>query len=116
MWQRFGRAQGSFCRVFKRVLTSIHDTGGVLMSPIHTEAFGRRTKARAFAPALHRPGWTSAGVLALLCSGVAWASLPRVTDVPRDEASQWQSLAIAPLSNGGGSGMRMETREAGEPG
>jgi murein DD-endopeptidase MepM/ murein hydrolase activator NlpD len=115
MWQRFGRAQGSFCRVFKRVLTSIHDTGGVLMSPIHTEAFGRRTKARAFAPALHRPGWTSAGVLALLCSGVAWASLPRVTDVPRDEASQWQSLAIAPLSNGGASGMRMEPNDAAEP-
>jgi murein DD-endopeptidase MepM/ murein hydrolase activator NlpD len=85
------------------------------MSPIHTQPFGKRTSARAFAPALPRPGWKTAGVLALLCSGVAWASLPRVMDVPRDEASQWQSLAIAPLSNGGGSGMRMEPSEAAEP-
>ena len=52
-------------------------------------------------------GWKSAGVLALLCSGVAWASLPRVTDIPTDEQHQWQALAIAPLSSGGATGMRM---------
>ena len=49
-------------------------------------------RARALAPALPRPGWKSAGALALLCSGVAWASLPRVTDVPTDEQQQWQAL------------------------
>jgi glycosyltransferase involved in cell wall biosynthesis len=31
---------------------------------------------------LPRPGWKSAGAIALLCSGVAWASLPRVGDIP----------------------------------
>ena len=40
--------------------------------------FGRRRSGRALTLALPRPGWKSAGVLALLCSGVAWASLPRV--------------------------------------
>jgi murein DD-endopeptidase MepM/ murein hydrolase activator NlpD len=56
-----------------------------------------------------------AGGLALLCSGVAWASLPRPVDVSRDEQRQWQALAIAPLSTGGATGMPMAPSEAVEP-
>jgi len=62
-----------------------------------------------------RPGWKSAGVLALLCSGVAWASLPRVVILPVDEQRQWQALGVAPLSSGGVSGMPMAPSDAVEP-
>ncbi|HZC37953.1 MAG TPA: hypothetical protein VE221_04680, partial [Sphingomicrobium sp.] len=62
-----------------------------------------------------RPGWKTAGALALLCSGVAWASLPRVGNMPGDEQRQWQALAIAPLSSGGATGMRMAESGAAEP-
>jgi murein DD-endopeptidase MepM/ murein hydrolase activator NlpD len=85
------------------------------MSPIKTQPFGRRSSSRAFARGLPRPSWLSAGFFAVLCSGVAWASLPKPADLPRDEQGQWQSLAIAPLSNGGGTGMRMEASDAAEP-
>jgi len=67
------------------------------------------------APALPRPGRKSAGVLALLCSGVAWASLPHATGVPNDDQRQWQALSIAPLSTGGATGMRMAATDAAEP-
>jgi murein DD-endopeptidase MepM/ murein hydrolase activator NlpD len=100
---------------FKAVLTSIRDTRCVLTPQAHTQRFGRRASARALAPALPRPGWKSAGAIALLCSGVAWASLPRVTDAPTDEQHQWRALAIAPLSSGGATGMRMVATEAVEP-
>jgi len=50
----------------------------------------------------------SAGLLALLCSGVAWASLPKPHDLRADERLQWQALGIAPLANGGASGLRMD--------
>jgi murein DD-endopeptidase MepM/ murein hydrolase activator NlpD len=63
----------------------------------------RRSIARRW-PA---PGWKSAGALALLCSGVAWASLPRVVAMPLDQQRQWQALGVAPLSSGGISGMPM---------
>ena len=96
MWQRFGRAQGSFRRNFKGVLTSFRDTGGVLTSPVHDRRFGRRGSGRALTLALPRPGWKSAGILALLCSGVAWASLPRVGAAPTEDQRQWQALGIAP--------------------
>ena len=46
-------------------------------------------------------------MLALLCSGVAWASLPRVVAMPISHQTQWQALGVAPLSNGGTSGMRI---------
>jgi murein DD-endopeptidase MepM/ murein hydrolase activator NlpD len=59
------------------------------------------------------PGWKSAGVLALLCSGVAWASFPRAGYAPLDE--QWQALAVAPLSGGGVTGMPMAPTEAVQP-
>src|SRR5256885_2874408 len=57
-------------------------------------------------------GWKSAGVLALLCSGVAWASLPRPVAMPLDQQRQWQSLGVAPLSGGGISGMPMAPTDA----
>jgi murein DD-endopeptidase MepM/ murein hydrolase activator NlpD len=78
----------------------------------HQATFGRRAGARALAPQWQRPGWKVAGVLALLCSTVAWASLPRMADVPRDEQSQWQALGLAPLSGGGVTGMPMAPTDA----
>jgi len=53
------------------------------------------------------PGWKSAGVLALLCSTVAWASFPRSDDLAPDEQGQWQALGLAPLASGGETGMPM---------
>jgi murein DD-endopeptidase MepM/ murein hydrolase activator NlpD len=86
--------------------------GFVLMETGHTRTFGRRTGRASTLP---RVGWRSAGVLALLCSTVAWASFPRAADIPRDEQRQWQALGIAPLSSGGSTGMRMAATEAVEP-
>ena len=78
--------------------------------------FGRRNgAARTRARVLPRPGWTSAGALALLCSGVAWASLPKPQDMRADEQVQWQALAIAPLSSGGATGLRMDATDDVEP-
>ena len=51
-------------------------------------------------------------MLAILCSGVAWASLPRVVAMPLDQQRQWQALGVAPLSSGGVSGMPMAPTEA----
>ena len=56
----------------------------------------------------------AAGALALLCSGVAWASLPRFESGSRDRG-QWEALRIAPLSSGGATGMRMAATDAVEP-
>jgi murein DD-endopeptidase MepM/ murein hydrolase activator NlpD len=116
MWQRFVPAQGSVRLDFKRVLTSILHIGIVLMPSTPTRAFGRRAQMRALPRiSLALGSWKSAGVLALLCSGVAWASLPRVGVLPNEDQRQWQALAIAPLSNGGATGMRMVASEAVEP-
>jgi murein DD-endopeptidase MepM/ murein hydrolase activator NlpD len=41
--------------------------------------------------------------------------LPRATGVPTDEQHQWQALAIAPLSSGGATGMRMVATDSVEP-
>jgi murein DD-endopeptidase MepM/ murein hydrolase activator NlpD len=57
----------------------------------------------------------SAGVLALLCSGVAWASLPHLGATRTDDQGQWQALGIAPLSSGGATGLRMAPTQAVEP-
>jgi murein DD-endopeptidase MepM/ murein hydrolase activator NlpD len=73
---------------------------------------GRASDERTLAQAWQRPGWKIAGVLALLCSTVAWASLPRVTDMPRDAQGQWQALGLAPLTRGGVTGMPMAPTEA----
>lgn len=54
-------------------------------------------------------------MLAVLCSTVAWASLPRATDLPTDEQRQWQALGLAPLSSGGVTGMAMAPTEAAQP-
>ena len=53
-------------------------------------------------------------MLALLCSGVAWASLPRLSSDSR-EGRQWQALAIAPASGGAVTGARMAPTDAVEP-
>ena len=99
------------------ILTSIRETGVVLRAqPIETPSFGRRReRANALSLALPRAGWTTAGALAILCSGVAWASLPRAVEMPSGEQQQWQALGIAPLSTGGNSGMRMDASDAVEP-
>jgi murein DD-endopeptidase MepM/ murein hydrolase activator NlpD len=51
----------------------------------------------------------------LLCSGVAWASLPLPADLRSDERPEWQALGIAPLSGGSATGERMAATEAVEP-
>jgi murein DD-endopeptidase MepM/ murein hydrolase activator NlpD len=75
-----------------------------------------RTHAHPLRRSLDRgwpsPGWKSAGALALLCSGVAWASLPRPAAMPLDQQRQWQALGLAPLSAGGVSGMPMAPTDA----
>ena len=58
------------------------------------------------------PGWKSAGVFALLCSGVAWASFPKPVQMPVDQQRQWQALGVAPLNGGGVSGMAMAPTQA----
>ena len=63
-------------------------------------------------PFRFRPGWKSAGVIALLFSGVAWASFPRPVSAPADVQRQWQALGVAPLSNGGSTGMPMTPGDA----
>jgi murein DD-endopeptidase MepM/ murein hydrolase activator NlpD len=54
-------------------------------------------------------------VTALLCSTVAWASLPRAVEASTDEQRQWQALGLAPLSSGGATGMAMAPTPAAEP-
>ena len=54
-------------------------------------------------------------MLALLCSTVAWASLPRGAELSTDEQRQWQSLGVAPLSSGGVTGMPMGPTAAAAP-
>ena len=78
----------------------------------HEQTFGRRARARALAPEWRRPGWKSAGALALLCSTVAWASFPRGSEIGPDQQHQWQALGVAPLSSGGVSGMPMAPTDA----
>jgi murein DD-endopeptidase MepM/ murein hydrolase activator NlpD len=62
-----------------------------------------------------KPGWKSAGMFALLCSTVAWASFPRPAQLPLDEQRQWQALGVAPLSGRGATGMPMAPSDAVEP-
>jgi murein DD-endopeptidase MepM/ murein hydrolase activator NlpD len=70
---------------------------------------------RSLAPAWPRPGWKTAGALALVCSTVAWASFPRAIDTQTDDQRQWQALGLAPLSSGGVTGMAMAPTQAAEP-
>jgi murein DD-endopeptidase MepM/ murein hydrolase activator NlpD len=85
------------------------------VQPSPAPSFGRRTSgARALPLAIPRLGWKSAGLLALLCSGVAWASLPTSAQLAGDEP-QWDALTIAPLSQGGTTGLRMVATDAVEP-
>lgn len=51
-------------------------------------------------------------MLALLFSGVAWASFPRPVPAPADARQQWQALGVAPLLNGGSTGMPMAPGKA----
>jgi murein DD-endopeptidase MepM/ murein hydrolase activator NlpD len=92
-------------------------TGAVLTAQSsRTPAFGRRgSRSRAISLALPNAGWKTAGALALLCSTVAWASLPRPAGFASSDAIQWQALGVAPLSSGGASGMAMAPTEAVAP-
>ena len=86
----------------------------VTVQPKGANGFGRRARgARARTLAVPQLGWM--GALALLCSGVAWASLPKPHDLRVDEQVQWQALAIAPLADGGDAGLRMDATSAVEP-
>jgi murein DD-endopeptidase MepM/ murein hydrolase activator NlpD len=79
----------------------------------HSRTFGRRTtRPNALLARLPKGGWKGTGAIALLFSGVAWASIPRAADLPRDEQGQWQALGIAPLAKGGGTGLVMVPTDA----
>ena len=91
----------------RQVLTSIGHSGPVLTSLRHAHPLGL-----ALAAALPRPGWKIAGLLALLCSTVAWASLPRPDLTTPDEQRQWHALGVASLSGGSDTGMMMAPTEA----
>jgi murein DD-endopeptidase MepM/ murein hydrolase activator NlpD len=86
----------------------------MLMQSSHARPFGR-----SLAPVRPRRswplGWKSAGALALLCSTVGWASLPRAASVPLDQQHQWQALGLAPMTNGAATGMAMVPTPAAEP-
>ena len=75
----------------------------------------RRSVAAELRPRRPFAHWPHAGVLALLCSGVAVAALPRTPDVASDEQLQWKALAIAPLSTGGRTGMQLIASSQVEP-
>jgi murein DD-endopeptidase MepM/ murein hydrolase activator NlpD len=88
----------------------------VLTKAGHSQAFGRRTRRAATLPVrLPSLGWKTGGLLALLCSTVAWASLPRPHEFSTDEQRQWQALAVSSLSGGGATGMAMAPTAAVEP-
>ena len=70
----------------------------------------RAARAAASARAL-RP----AGALALLCAGVAVAALAPASAASGPEELQWQALAIAPLSAGARTGLRMVATQSVEP-
>ncbi len=79
--------------------------------PLRRSTGGAIARPRAMPGA----GWKSLGFAALLCSGVAWASLPRPAEISSDEQRQWQALGIAPLSSGGDTGLRMAATDAVQP-
>ena len=70
---------------------------------------------RSLAAGWPRPGWKAAGLIALACSTVAWASLPRAPGLPTGEQQQWQALGVAPLTRGSASGMAMAPTDLAEP-
>ena len=59
--------------------------------------------------------WRHAGALALLCSGVALAALPRAGVAAGREERQWHALGIAPLAAGGRTGLQLVATAAVEP-
>ena len=87
----------------------------MLKSRSHAHPLRRSLAPVRLFPFRPRPGWTTAGALALLCSTVAWASLPRAAAISSDEQRQWQALGVAPLSSGGATGLAMAPTDAAEP-
>ncbi|MEO7602711.1 MAG: M23 family metallopeptidase [Sphingomicrobium sp.] len=59
--------------------------------------------------------WRALGLAALLCSGVAWASLPGPRSSFSDGERQWRALGVQPLAAGGRTGLRMAPAQAAEP-
>ena len=87
----------------------------MLASQSNARAFGRRESGGALARIRLPVGWTSLGAVALLCSTVAWASLPPVASASTDEQIQWQALGVSPLASRGTTGMAMVPTEAAAP-
>jgi murein DD-endopeptidase MepM/ murein hydrolase activator NlpD len=89
-------------------------SGGAFLANTHPF---RRGKSGSAELQQRRPlvQWRQAGLLALLCSGVALAALPRASQAATDEDNQWKALSIAPLSSGGRTGMRMIASQKVEP-
>ena len=59
--------------------------------------------------------WHVLGLAALLCSGVAWASLPGARALLGDDQRQWHALGVQPLASGGRTGIRMAPAAVAEP-
>src|SRR6476469_6931741 len=87
----------------------------MLASATLTRGFGRRGRPGVTRVHWPRPGWRSLGVVALLCSTVAWASLPRLTSGSTDEQVQWRALGVSPLASRGASGLAMAPTDAAAP-
>src|SRR3990170_3627090 len=86
---------------------------GTLLTNSHP--FRSHNRAAAARPRASLTRWGQAGLFALLCSGVTVAAMPRAVHVGSDEALQWKALAIAPLSSGGRTGMRMIATQQVQP-
>jgi len=69
----------------------------------------QRSFGQARRHAATRARWPMAlgAAVAVLTSGVAWASLASATSSVRDGDRQWRALALQPLADGGRTGLRM---------
>jgi murein DD-endopeptidase MepM/ murein hydrolase activator NlpD len=70
---------------------------------------------RAISPTRPTFRWKAGGLGLLLCSGVAWASLPRPSEMSSDSQREWRALGVTPLSAGGSNGLAMAPTDAVAP-
>ena len=87
---------------------------GTLLANTHPFLAGRALAATLL-PARSLARWRQAGALVVLLSGVAMAAIPRATSAASAQDYQWQALAIAPLSAGAHTGLRLVATPAVEP-
>jgi murein DD-endopeptidase MepM/ murein hydrolase activator NlpD len=87
---------------------------GVQVTKAHPMRAARNVAVAAAHPlALKR--WVHGGALALLFTGVAVAAIPPAGTAATAQDHQWQALALAPLSSGGRTGLRLDASDAVQP-